>query len=129
MNLHASRIVIVGGSSGIGLATARAAAKEGAEVAIVSSRQGSIDRALIQLDGDVTGHTLDVLNQEAVATFFTELGTFDHLAYTAGEPLTLMPLDGMDIDKARDFFQVRFFGALTVVSAAAPNIRPGGSIT
>jgi NAD(P)-dependent dehydrogenase (short-subunit alcohol dehydrogenase family) len=40
-----------------------------------------------------------------------------------------MPLDGMDIDKARDFFQIRFFGALTVVSVAAPHIRPGGSIT
>ncbi len=129
MSLHDARVIIVGGSSGIGLATARAAAEQGAEVVIVSSRQGSIDRALEQLDGNITGRTLDVLDREAVATFFAGLGTCDHLAYTAGEPLTLMPLAGMDIDKARDFFQVRFFGALTVVSAAAATIRPGGSIT
>jgi NAD(P)-dependent dehydrogenase (short-subunit alcohol dehydrogenase family) len=70
-----------------------------------------------------------VLDQDAVAGFFAELGPYDHLAYTAGEPLTLMPLNGMDIDRARDFFQIRFFGALTVVRHAAPNIRPGGSIT
>jgi NAD(P)-dependent dehydrogenase (short-subunit alcohol dehydrogenase family) len=129
MNLHAARLVIVGGSSGIGLATARAATDEGAEVVVASSRKASIDRALRELDGNVTGYTLDVLNREAVVTFFNELGPFDHLAYTAGEPLTLMPLDGMDIDEARDFFQIRFFGALTVVSAGAPHIRPGGSIT
>jgi NAD(P)-dependent dehydrogenase (short-subunit alcohol dehydrogenase family) len=129
MNLTASRIVIVGGSSGIGLATARAAAEGGADVVIVSSRKSSIDTALSRLGGNVTGQVLDVLDQDAVAGFFAELGPYDHLAYTAGEPLTLMPLNGMDIDRARDFFQIRFFGALTVVRHAAPNIRPGGSIT
>jgi NAD(P)-dependent dehydrogenase (short-subunit alcohol dehydrogenase family) len=129
MNLTDARIVIIGGSSGIGLATARAALHEGAEVVIVSSRQSSINTALGDLIGHVTGHTLDVSDPVAVAAFFTELGPFDHLAYTAGEPLTLMPLAGMDIDKARDFFQIRFFGALTVVSAAARHLRPGGSIT
>lgn len=129
MNLQEARVVIVGGSSGIGLATARAAADQGADVVIVSSRQGSIDRALEQLDGNITGRTLDVHDRRAVATFFAELGPCDHLAYTAGEPLTLTPLAGMDIDKAREFFQVRFFGALTVVSAAAATIRTGGSVT
>jgi NAD(P)-dependent dehydrogenase (short-subunit alcohol dehydrogenase family) len=129
MNLTASRIVIVGGSSGIGLAPARAAAEGGADVVIVSSRKSSIDTALSRLGGNVTGQVLDVLDQDAVAGFFAELGPYDHLAYTAGEPLTLMPLNGMDIDRARDFFQIRFFGALTVVRHAAPNIRPGGSIT
>jgi NAD(P)-dependent dehydrogenase (short-subunit alcohol dehydrogenase family) len=129
MNLTASRIVIVGGSSGIGLATVRAAAEGGADVVIVSSRKSSIDTALSRLGGNVTGQVLDVLDQDAVAGFFAELGPYDHLAYTAGEPLTLMPLNGMDIDRARDFFQIRFFGALTVVRHAAPNIRPGGSIT
>ncbi|MCW2810222.1 MAG: hypothetical protein JWP61_680 [Friedmanniella sp.] len=129
MNLQEARVVIVGGSSGIGLATARAAADQGADVVIVSSRQGSIDRALEQLDGNITGRTLDVHDRRAVTTFFAELGPCDHLAYTAGEPLTLTPLAGMDIDKAREFFQVRFFGALTVVSAAAATIRTGGSVT
>lgn len=129
MNLTTKRIVIIGGSSGIGLATARAALHGGAEVIIASSRRSSIDKALGELSGHVSGHTLDVSDSASVGAFFTEVGPFDHLAYTAGEPLTLMPLAGMDVDKARDFFQIRFFGALAVVSIAAPHIRDGGSIT
>jgi NAD(P)-dependent dehydrogenase (short-subunit alcohol dehydrogenase family) len=64
-----------------------------------------------------------------VKAFFDEVGEFDHLAYTAGESLSLMPVEGMNIDQARGFFQVRFFGALNAVSIAAKHIRPDGSIT
>lgn len=129
MSLNHKRVVILGGTSGIGLATAHAAADAGAEVVIASSRQTSIDAALGELAASATGCTLDVLDSAAVRAFFAEVGTFDHLAYTAGEPLGLLPVDGIDIDRARAFFEVRFFGALNCVSAAAQHIRPGGSIT
>ena len=129
MSLTHKRVVIIGGTSGIGLATAHAAIDAGAEVVIASSRQSSIDAALGELSAATTGHTLDVLDAAAVDAFFELVGPFDHLAYTAGEPLSLLPVDGMDLDRARDFFQVRFFGALNAVSVGAKRIRPGGSIT
>jgi NAD(P)-dependent dehydrogenase (short-subunit alcohol dehydrogenase family) len=129
MTLRNKRIVIVGGSSGIGLATAQSALAAGAHVIIVSSRQTSIDRALAELNGPVTGHTIDVLDKKTVTAFFDDLGEIDHLVYTAGEPLTLNPIIGMDISAAQDFFQVRYFGALTTISAAAPHLHPEGSIT
>lgn len=129
MSLVGTRVVIVGGTSGIGLATAHAALDAGAEVVIASSRQSSIDAALGELSAGTTGHVLDVLDADAVQAFFDEVGDFDHLAYTAGESLSLMPVDGMDIDQARSFFQTRFFGALSAVSIAVKHIRPGGSIT
>ncbi|SDO35726.1 NAD(P)-dependent dehydrogenase, short-chain alcohol dehydrogenase family [Nakamurella panacisegetis] len=129
MSLTHKRVVIIGGTSGIGLATAHAAVDAGAEVIIASSRQSSIDAALGELSAAATGHALDVLDTAAVQAFFEEAGEFDHLAYTAGESLSLMPVDGMNIDQARGFFQVRFFGALNAVSIAAKHIRPGGSIT
>jgi len=129
MSLIDQRVVIIGGTSGIGLATAHAAIDAGAHVVIASSRQSSVDAALGELSADTTGRALDVLDPGAVQAFFNEIGEFDHLAYTAGESLRLLPVDGMDIDEARGFFQVRFFGALNAVSAAAPHIRPGGSIT
>ena len=129
MSLTNKRVVIIGGTSGIGLATARAAIDAGAHVVIASSRQSSIDAALGELAADTTGRALDVLDAGAVQAFFDEIGEFDHLAYTAGESLRLLPVDGMDIDQARGFFQVRFFGALNAVSIAATHIRPGGSIT
>lgn len=129
MSLTDQRVVIIGGTSGIGLATAHAAVEAGAQVVIASSRRSSIDAALGELSADTTGHALDVLDTRAVQAFFDEVGAFDHLAYTAGESLSLMPVDSMDIDQARGFFQVRFFGALSAVSTAAEHIRPGGSIT
>lgn len=129
MTLNNQRVVIIGGTSGIGLATARAAIDAGAHVVIASSRQSSIEAALGELSADTTGRALDVLDTDAVEAFFDEIGEFDHLAYTAGESLSLMPVNGLDIDRARGFFQVRFFGALNAVSVASKHIRPGGSIT
>jgi NAD(P)-dependent dehydrogenase (short-subunit alcohol dehydrogenase family) len=129
MSLTNKRVVIIGGTSGIGLATAHAAIDAGAEVVIASSRQSSVDAALGELSADAEGHALDVLDSGAVEAFFDEIGGFDHLVYTAGESLSLMPVDGIDIDRARSFFQVRFFGALNAVGIAAKHIRPGGSIT
>jgi NAD(P)-dependent dehydrogenase (short-subunit alcohol dehydrogenase family) len=129
MSLTHERVVIIGGSSGIGLAVAHAAVDAGAEVIIASSRKSSIDAALGQLSPSTTGYALDVLDTAAVRAFFDNIGAFDHLAYTAGESLSLMPVEGMNLDKARRFFQIRFFGALNAVSIAAKQIRPGGSVT
>ena len=129
MPLTNKRVVIIGGTSGIGLATAHAAIDAGAEVILASSRKSSIDATLGELSASATGYALDVLDTVAVQAFFDQIGEFDHLAYTAGESLSLMPVKGMKIDQARSFFQVRFFGALNAVSVAARHIRPGGSIT
>jgi NAD(P)-dependent dehydrogenase (short-subunit alcohol dehydrogenase family) len=129
MTLTSKRVVIVGGTSGIGLATARAALDAGAEVLVASAKQSSVERALGQLPSGATGRSLDVSNNSEVESFFAEVGELDHLVYTAGEALVLMPLAELDIELARSFFQTRYFGALSAVRAAAPHIRPGGSIT
>jgi len=129
MTLTSKRVVIVGGTSGIGLATARAALDAGAEVLVASAKQSSVERALGQLPSGATGRSLDVSNNSEVESFFAEVGELDHLVYTAGEALVLMPLAELDIELARSFFQTRYFGALSAVRAAAPYIRPGGSIT
>jgi NAD(P)-dependent dehydrogenase (short-subunit alcohol dehydrogenase family) len=122
MNIEKQRVVVLGGSSGIGYATAQAAARAGAEVVIASR---SPERAAAGLG--VRGFAVD-LNGSAEG-LFAELGEFDHLVYTAGEPLTLMPIADLDVDRARDFFGLRYFGALDAVRAAVPHLRPGGSIT
>ncbi|SER02212.1 SDR family oxidoreductase [Microlunatus flavus] len=129
MDLTDQRVVIIGGTSGIGLATAHAALEHGAQVVVASSRRTSVDAALGALPAGTTGSVLDVLDDEAVRAFFDGVGAFDHLAYTAGESLRLLPVDGLDLDQARGFFQVRYFGALNAVSIGAKHLRPGGSIT
>lgn len=129
MDLRGQRIVVIGGTSGIGLATAIAAAAEGADTTVVSRNQASVDRALKRLPGDAHGHAVDITDPAAVDALFDTIGDIDHLVYTAGDPLALMSVADLDIDRARAFFDVRYLGTLSAVRAATPHLRPGGSIT
>lgn len=128
MTLNAQRIVILGGSSGIGLAIAQAAAGEGAAVVIASSRQARIDEALAALPRNTEGRAFDLTKEAAIKALFADLGTFDHLVFTAGETLRLGPLAETDIVTARGFFDLRYWGAYMAAKYGSPNIRPGGSI-
>ena len=128
MTLNGNRIVILGGSSGIGLAVAQAAAAEGARLVIASSSQVRVDEALSQLPPGAEGRVLNLADGSAVEAFFEGAGPFDHLVYTAGESLKLGPLDELDLQAARGFFELRYWGAFTAARVARRQIRPGGSI-
>jgi len=128
MSLDGKRVVILGGTSGIGLATAKAAQREGAVVAVVSSRQKRVDSALASLDRGTEGHVVDLSEEGQVRNFFEHVGAFDHLVYTAGETLRLGTLDALQLDHARDFFNIRFWGAFMAVKYGSPHVRAGGSI-
>ncbi|MEU7692986.1 SDR family oxidoreductase [Microbispora sp. SCL1-1] len=129
MDLQGQRVVVLGGTSGIGLATAESAARQGAVVTVASSRPSSVERALSLLPDGCEGRVADLTDARAVGRLFEDLGEFSHLVYTAGEPLTMMPVDTLDLDAARDFFGLRYFGALGAVRAALPYLRKDGSIT
>jgi NAD(P)-dependent dehydrogenase (short-subunit alcohol dehydrogenase family) len=129
MTLNGKRITVLGGSSGIGLAVAEAAAREGAQVIIASSNRARLDAALKRLPAGAEGHAVDLGSEPAIQALFGTLGGFDHLVYTAGENLQLANLDRLDMDWARGFFGVRYWGAFAAVKHGAPHIRPGGSIT
>jgi NAD(P)-dependent dehydrogenase (short-subunit alcohol dehydrogenase family) len=126
--LQGKRVVVLGGSSGIGLATAQAAAQEGASLVIASSRKPRVDEALATLPSGSEGHVLDLADEAAVKALFERLGAFDHLVFTAGESLQLAPLTTMDVEAARHFFGLRYFGALLAAKYGSSHIRPGGSI-
>ncbi|HTC84651.1 MAG TPA: SDR family NAD(P)-dependent oxidoreductase, partial [Rhizomicrobium sp.] len=70
MDLNGKRIVVLGGSSGIGLAVAQAAAKEGASLVVASSRQDRIDTALQQLPAGTQGHAVDLGDEAAIQALF-----------------------------------------------------------
>jgi NAD(P)-dependent dehydrogenase (short-subunit alcohol dehydrogenase family) len=128
MSLNGQRIIVIGGSSGMGLATARAAALDGAEVTIASSRQDRIDAALDELPAGSRGMALDVRDEAAVASLFERIGALDHLVFTAGDAFAPRPLADVKLGEARAVLDVRFWGAVAVIKHAAPRIRPGGSI-
>jgi NAD(P)-dependent dehydrogenase (short-subunit alcohol dehydrogenase family) len=128
MSLSGKRVVVLGGSSGIGLATAQTAAREGATVVIASSRKARIDEALATLPKGTQGHVLDLADGDATQALFARLGTFDHLVFTAGETLQLGSLATTDLDTARRFFALRYWGAYCAAKYGSSNIRKGGSI-
>jgi len=129
MTLNGTRIAILGGSSGIGLAVAQAAAREGATILIASSRQDSIDAACAILPAGTTGYAADLKDEDAIQALFAKLGTIDHLVFTAGESLKLSKLGETELAAARDFFNLRYWGAYAAAKYGSPLIRPGGSIT
>jgi NAD(P)-dependent dehydrogenase (short-subunit alcohol dehydrogenase family) len=128
MTLSDQRIVVLGGTSGIGLAVAQAAAAEGAQIVVASRDISRVEQALAALPFGAEGRSLDLQDGSAVEAFFAKVGPFDHLVYTAGESLQLSRLEETDIADARRFFDLRYWGAYTAAKRAHGQIRPGGSI-
>jgi NAD(P)-dependent dehydrogenase (short-subunit alcohol dehydrogenase family) len=126
--LKNKRVIILGGSSGLGLATAQAAAADGAEVIIVSSNQQRIEKALKTLPGNSKGFALSLDKEENIRTFFAGTGNFDHLVYTAGENISSSMVGDTDIEKAKDFFTIRFWGAFAAIKYGKAYINEYGSI-
>jgi NAD(P)-dependent dehydrogenase (short-subunit alcohol dehydrogenase family) len=122
------RVVIVGGSSGIGLAVAEEVALQGAEVVIVSSNAERVQVAIKFIGGEARGQAVDVSDEKAVESFFTNLGAFDHLVFTAGDSLALHELATTDLKQARRAFELRYWSALAAVKYGSPQIRKGGSV-
>jgi NAD(P)-dependent dehydrogenase (short-subunit alcohol dehydrogenase family) len=127
--LEGKKVIILGGSSGLGLATAKAAAMDGATVVIVSSSQARIDGALQGLPETSSGYAIDLSQEENIKHFFDRAGKFDHLVYTAGENISMSMLDDTEIGKAKDFFNIRFWGAFAALKHGRQYINEGGSVS
>jgi NAD(P)-dependent dehydrogenase (short-subunit alcohol dehydrogenase family) len=128
MTLDGKRIAVLGGSSGIGLATAQAAARAGAQVIIASSRRERVVEALATLPSTAEGHVANLGEAKAIEALFARLGAIDHLVFTAGEALQLETLANTDIEAARRFFGLRYWGAYLAAKYGGGHIRAGGSI-
>jgi len=128
MSLKNKRVVIAGGSSGIGFATALAAANQGAEVIIASRNGERVAAALAKLPSSAQGQSVDFTDEAQIKAWFEKIGPFDHLVYTAGETLQLSLLADTDVETARQAFEVRYWGAFKTVKHGHALIRKGGSI-
>lgn len=124
-----SRVVVIGGTSGIGLATAKAVASAGAEVVVGSRRAAAVESALAELGPRASGHVVDASSDDDLTRFFAGVGLFDHLVYTAAENLSSVPLADYTPQIGFDFFGLRVVHAFNAVRHAVPLIRDGGSIS
>jgi len=128
--LEGKRVLVIGGSSGIGFAVARAALGEGALVTIASSSAEKLANALGRLGGGQSA-VLDVTDETAVQTFFAGSGPIDHIAFTAADwaQVEQTSFAETDLKSAAHLFEVRFWGALAVAKHGAKCVPAGGSIT
>jgi NAD(P)-dependent dehydrogenase (short-subunit alcohol dehydrogenase family) len=125
--LRGARVAVIGGTSGIGLAVARASAQAGARVVVASRSAERLEAARAAIPG-VEAHPLDTTCPDSVGRFFAELGTVDHLVITAADA-AMGRLADLDLAEARAFLDSKLWGPYTVVKEAAPRMSRQGSIT
>ncbi|UIO43033.1 SDR family oxidoreductase [Brevibacillus brevis] len=126
--LHNQKIVIIGGSSGIGLETAKQAVALGAEVIIASRSEEKLQKAKESLGSKASAYTLDITDEQQVQAFFEKVGTFDHLVVSAAETSGGSFLQ-TDTAQARKLFDNKFWGQYYAAKYGAPKISTNGSIT
>ncbi|MBW5435686.1 SDR family oxidoreductase [Bradyrhizobium canariense] len=124
MTLAGKKVVVIGGSSGIGLATAELAKADGAEVIIASRSPAKLDPVAERLK--VTAISADVTSDQSVADLFRRAGSVDHVVLTAAQ-LRTGPFKTVPMEDVRATMEGKFWGAWRVAREA--EIRPGGSLT
>lgn len=128
MSLKNKRVVVIGGSSGIGFATAMLAVQEKAQVVIASRSLKKLQKAKEKIGKNVTFKCIDMLDEGMVRDFFSELGAFDHLQLPGSEAAS-GPFLELPTDVAKNSFDSKFWGVYNVAKYAAPHLQPSGSIT
>jgi NAD(P)-dependent dehydrogenase (short-subunit alcohol dehydrogenase family) len=128
MLLKGKRVVVVGGTSGIGLSTAKAFLDESAEVIIASRSAVKISEAKQTLGGNVEAFEMDFRSEEKAAEMFAKIGPFDHLVITAGEG-AMGGFRELPVEQAQSAFDSKFWGQYITVKAATPYLNKSSSIT
>jgi NAD(P)-dependent dehydrogenase (short-subunit alcohol dehydrogenase family) len=119
-------VVVIGGSSGVGLETARRASAEGAKVILTGRSPERVQRAASEVHA-LSTTAFDATDQVALDRFFRDLPTIDHVMVTAGRPYYGRLAD-MDFMKIRDHIAEHILLALYVARNAANKVRPGGTL-
>lgn len=127
--MNPATVIIFGGSSGIGEATATRLLKSGLRVIIVGRDQDRLEKARDRIAPGVEIASVDATNREAVNKFFERIGKFEHLVLSFSGGKGAGPFKGLNIDDIRSGMEGKFFGQLSVAQSALRNLEIGGSIT
>ncbi|KAF6579355.1 MULTISPECIES: SDR family oxidoreductase [unclassified Paenibacillus] len=122
------KIVIIGGSSGIGLETAKQVISLGAEVVIASRSEDKLHKAKEMLGPRAAIYVLDTSDEQQVKSFFEKVGPYDHLIVSAAETSGGSFLQ-LETDQARKLFENKFWGQYYAAKYGASQLSTKGSIT
>lgn len=129
MDVASKVMIVTGASSGIGEATARAAAKAGARLVLAARRRDRLDALAAELGGDALAVPTDIRDvtqiQRLVETARTELGSVDILVNNAGQGLHV-PVEKIAIEDLKAVVELNVYGALAAMQSVIPCMREAG---
>lgn len=127
--LEHQKAVVVGGSSGIGLAAAKELSDAGAEVWITGRSSDKVTAAAAAVGHRTIGRAVDANDPNEMRAFFAAVGAFDHLVVALGGSSAIGAFKEVDEAKMRAGFDNKFWPYLSVVRSGVGHIRGAGSIT
>jgi len=133
--LSGARVLVIGGTSGIGFCVTEACLEHGCKVILSSSQQSKIDSSISRLHQSypsakdrLTGHPCDLSSpsvEDNIKSLFSNTGTVDHIIFTAGDRLSTVPLKDATLETIQRAGMVRFNGALLVAKHGSEHLAPG----
>lgn len=132
MDMDNRKILIVGGSSGMGLALARRCLDEGAAVVIAGRGEAKLNAARDELSRPARLETtmVDISRETEVAALFEHIGRLDHIVSTAADiegAYRLLP--EIELEAAQRVVESKFYGPLLLAKHGAPKLSANGSLT
>ncbi|KAL8767790.1 MAG: hypothetical protein Q9209_005784 [Squamulea sp. 1 TL-2023] len=133
--LSGARVLIIGGTSGIGFAVAEASLEHGAHVIISSSQESRVKSSIERLlsaypsaKDRLSGYACDLSSptiEDDITSLFSKTGQLDHIVFTAGDKLATIPIHGASLEKIQQAGMVRFFAPLLVAKHGFKILSPG----
>ena len=127
--MERATVIVFGGSSGIGEATAKQLTSAGAGVTIVGRNAERLESARVRIGGSVKTASVDATDRASVERYFESIEPFDHLAlcHSGGKGAGLFRT--LDLDDVRSYIEAKLFAQLIVAQTALRKLKPEGSLT
>jgi NAD(P)-dependent dehydrogenase (short-subunit alcohol dehydrogenase family) len=128
VSLDTQKVVVLGGTSGIGLAGAAAALEQGAHVLIGGRDEQRLNAALERLGEGAEGAIVDAADREQLERFLAGAAPFEHLVLALGGGAGGGPIASLELAELRAGFDGKLFPHVSALQLALPHIQPAGSI-
>lgn len=129
MSIRGQRVVVIGGSEGIGLSVARLAAEQGALVVIAARSADKLSAAAKLIGPTAQVEKLDASDDEALGSFFARIDPIHHLVLTVGGRVGSMPFTEAPVAQVQAAFEGKLWTQYRAARLGLGKIESGGSIT